>query len=408
VRIRLIGFLALLFIALTVLPASAQDAGATPPDKATGPSAQDASAPAQQAAPATPPTWSAGPIDFSGAVDGYYSYNFQHPADRTNRLYNFNIPAQQFSLSMAKLGISHSPDPIGGEIDLGFGDTFQQVNSFDNDGGFNRYVEQAFVSLKPARTKGFELDFGKFVTTAGAEVIESYSNYNYSRSLLFSWAIPYYHVGLRTSWPMGKHLTGGFQLVNGWNNLVDNNSGKTIGPNLTITYSKWAWVIDYYAGPENPNTNHGWRSLFDTTLTLTPSSKATVYLNYDYGQNRNVDATGTTTTNLSTWKGFAGALRIQATPKVAFAARGEWFNDADGFNTGTVQKVKEVTFTGEYKIIEGLLWRAEYRHDWSDQPFFLNHTCVGTAAVCPSLFSGNSTKQDTLSVAIVAFFGPKR
>jgi hypothetical protein len=410
VRIRLIGFLALLFIAFTVLPASAQDAGAAPADKAAGPSAQDASAsaPAQQAAPATPPTWSAGPIDFSGAVDGYYSYNFQHPADRTNRLYNFNIPAQQFSLSMAKFGISHSPDPIGGEIDIGFGDTFQQVNSFDNDGGFNKYVEQAFVSLKPAKAKGFELDFGKFVTSAGAEVIESYSNFNYSRSLLFSWAIPYYHFGLRTSWPMGKHLTGGFQVVNGWNNLVDNNSGKTIGPNLTITYAKWAWVIDYYAGPENPNTNHGWRSLLDTTLTLTPSSKASVYLNYDYGQNRNVNGAGTATTNLATWKGFAGALRIQATPKVAFAARGEWFNDGDGFNTGTAQKVKEVTFTGEYKIIEGFLWRAEYRHDWSDQPFFLNHTCIGTAAVCPTLFSGNSTKQDTLSVALVAFFGPKR
>jgi hypothetical protein len=410
VRIRLIGFLALLFVALTVLPASAQDAGAAPADKATGPSAQDApaSAPAQQAAPATPPTWSAGPIDFSGAVDGYYSYNFQHPADRTNRLYNFDIPTQQFSLSMAKLGISHSPDPIGGEIDLGFGDTFKQINSFDNDGGFNQYVEQAFVSIKPAKAKGFEADFGKFVTTAGAEVIESYSNYNYSRSLLFSWAIPYYHFGLRTSWPMGKHLTGGFQVVNGWNNLVDNNSGKTLGLNATVTYTKWAWVLDWYGGPENANTNHGWRHLFDTTLTLTPSSKASVYLNYDYGQNRNVNGLGTATTNLATWKGFAGALRIQATSKVAFAARGEWFNDSDGFNTGTAQQVKEVTFTGEYKIIEGLLWRAEYRHDWSDHPFFLDHACIGTAAVCPTLFSGNSTKQDTLSVSVVAFFGPKR
>jgi hypothetical protein len=408
-RIRLIAFLALLFGVFSVLPASAQQAGAAPTDQAGGPSAQDAGAPAQQPA-ATPPTWSAGPIDFSGAVDGYYSYNFQHPADRTNRLYNFNIPAQQFSLDMLEVGISHSPDPIGGEIDLGFGQAFKTFNAFDNDGGFNQYVRQAFVSIKPARAKGFELDFGKFVTTSGAEVIESYTNWNYSHSLLFSWAIPYYHFGLRTSWPMGKHMTGGFQLVNGWNNLVDNNSGKTIGPNVTITYSKFAWVIDYYGGPENSGTNVGWRHLFDTTLTLTPSSKASVYLNYDYGQNRGAvaTATGFKTDGLATWKGFAGALKIQATPKVAFVGRGEWFNDSDGFNTGTAQKVKEVTFTGEYKIIEGLLWRAEYRHDWSDQPFFLNHTCVGTAAVCPTTFSGNSTKQDTFSVAVVAFFGPKR
>jgi hypothetical protein len=207
-------------------------------------------------------------------------------------------------------------------------------------------------------------------------------------------------------------MTGGFQVVNGWNNLVDNNSGKTIGPNVTITYAKWTWVIDYYGGPENFNTNKGWRQLFDTTLTLTPTSKASVYLNYDYGQNRNVNAAGTATTTLSTWKGFAGALRIQATPKVAFAARGEWFNDADGFNTTVAQQVKEVTFTGEYKIIEGLLWRGEYRHDWSDHPFFLDHTCPILAAclVTPGFGNGfgNSKHQDTLTFAVIAFFGPKR
>jgi hypothetical protein len=394
--------IAVLFGTGWILPARGQETAS-----AANPPAQQAPAPTPAPAPAPAPTWSAGPIDFTGAVDGYYSYNFQHPADRTNRLYNFNIPAQQFSLSMAKFGIVHSPDPIGGEIDLGFGDTFNQVNSFDNDGGFNKYVEQAFVSIKPAKAKGFELDFGKFVTTAGSEVIESYSNWNYSRGLLFSWAIPYYHFGLRTTWPMGKHVTGGFQVVNGWNNLVDNNSGKTIGPNMVITYAKWMWTVDYYGGPENANTNRGWRNLFDTTLMLMPSGKFNALINYDYGQNRNVNPAGTATTNLATWYGFGPAVRIQATSKWAFAARGEYFNDASGFNTGVTQKVKEVTFTGEYKIIEGFLWRGEYRHDWSDQPFFLNHSC--TAAACGgALFSGNSTKQDTVTVALVAFFGPKR
>jgi hypothetical protein len=393
-RTRLLGLLAFLLVALSALPASAQQAG-TPPS--------------------TPPTWSAGPIDFSGAVVGYYSYNFQHPTDRINRLYNFNIPAQQFSLDLVEFGISHSPDPIGGEIDLGFGKAFQTFNAFDNDGGFNQYVRQAFVSVKPAAAKGFELDFGKFVTNAGAEVIETYTNWNYSHSLLFSWAIPYYHFGVRTTWPMGKHLTGGFQLVNGWNNLVDNNSGKTIGPNVTVTYSKWTWVATYYGGPENTNTNRGWRHLFDTVLTLTPYSKASVYLNYDYGQNRNVNGAGTATTTLATWKGFAGAVRIQATPKVAVVGRGEWFNDADGFNTGVAQEVKEVTFTGEYKLIEGFLSRVEYRHDWSDQPFFLDHTCPIPAACLVTPVGGafgnglgNSKHQDTLSVALIAFFGPKR
>ncbi len=73
--------------------------------------------------------------------------------------------------------------------------------------------------MKPPKAKGFEMDFGKFVTSAGAEVIEAMTNWNYSRSLLFVNAIPYWHFGARTSMPVSKTDTVGFQLVNGWNNV---------------------------------------------------------------------------------------------------------------------------------------------------------------------------------------------
>ena len=38
-------------------------------------------------------------------------------------------------------------------------------------------------------------DAGKFVTPIGAEVIESQDNWNYTRSILFGYAIPFYHLG---------------------------------------------------------------------------------------------------------------------------------------------------------------------------------------------------------------------
>jgi hypothetical protein len=454
-QMRSISLLSCLLGLVLVLPASGQQASPAATDQtvqasaaaaadaapATAAPAQDTQAPAATSAAA--PTWSVGPIDFSGEVDAYYQWNFNHPANRQTGLANFAIPANQFSLEAIELGLAHTPDPIGFEVDLGYGKTFQVVNSFDNDRGFNQYVRQAFVSLKPMKTHGFEFDFGKFVTTSGAEVIESYTNWNYSHSLLLAWAIPYYHFGFRTSWPMGKHWVGGFQVVNGWNNLVDNNSGKTLGVNLTGTFKKFAWVGDWYGGPENPNTNSGWRNLFDTTLTLTPSSKVSVYINYDYGQNRNFNQsflflppTGPARVafadgSLARWQGVAGALHLQATSKWAFTPRVEWFDDrsgfqmlgagADSFGTGVVsvnnivpvpQQVKEVTITGEYKVLEGLMFRAEYRHDWSNRAFFERGqpACVGfTVTTCPADFGlGNSKKQDTVALAFIAFFGPKR
>jgi hypothetical protein len=451
-QMRSICLLSCLLGLLLVLPASGQQTSAAPPDKdkteqasAAAAAAPDGPAPAQDSqAPAAAPTWSVGPIDFSGAVDAYYGWNFNHPANRQTGLANFAIPTNQFSLNMIEIGLAHTPDPIGFEVDLGYGKAFQVMNAFDNDRQFNQYVRQAFVSIKPAKAKGFELDFGKFVTTAGAEVIESYTNWNYSRSLLFAWALPYYHFGLRTSWPMGKHLTGGFQVVNGWNNLVDNNSGKTLGVNLTATTKKVVWVADWYGGPENPNINKGWRNLFDTTVTLNASSKLSAYLNYDYGQNRNYNQSfvffpdvGPSVVefrdgSLARWQGVAAALHLQATSKWAFTPRIEWFDDrsgfqmlgagADSFGTGTVsitnlapvpQQVKEFTITGEYKMLEGLMFRAEYRHDWSNRPFFEKGTpvCASpfTRTACPTDYGlGNAKTQDTVTLAFIAYFGPKR
>ncbi len=365
-----------------ILPASGQDASPTPAEPAA-------------AAPATPqagaaPTWSVGPIDFSGAVDGYYTYNANHPASMTNGLYNFNTKANQFGLSLLKLAMSHTADPVGFRVDLGYGDTMQLYSAFDNDGGFNQYVQQAYVSWKPTGGGGFQADFGKFVTSAGAEVVESYLNWNYSRSLLFSWALPYYHAGLRLSMPVGSRFTGGFQVVNGWNNLVDNNSGKTIGVTGALNLGKVTWYVNYYGGPETAGSNDGLRHLIDTTLLLTPSSKLSVYLNYDYAQDKGGGG-------FAALQGFAGAVKFQPTDKWAFTTRGEWFQDRQGFSTGTAQVLKEVTFTGEYKLAEGLLTRAEYRHDWSDQLFFERG---------PS--TGFYDSQDTFTIGIVAFFGPAR
>jgi Putative beta-barrel porin-2, OmpL-like. bbp2 len=443
-----------------VMPASAQQTSPAAADQTTQASAAATPAPPQDQAPAatpaaTPapaPTWSIGPIDFSGTIDGYYSWNTEHPASKTNELYNFNIPTNTFSLNMAKLAMSHSPDPVGFEFDLMFGNIATQIGSASgSDSFFDKNVEQAYVSLKPAKAKGFEIDFGKFVTSAGAEVIESYSNWNYSRSLLFSWAIPYFHFGLRTSWPMGKHLTAGAQVVNGWNNDFSGNSRATLGLNVMATYSKWSLMEDWYGGPDNeptattPGSTMGWRHLFDTVLTVTPSSKFSAYVNYDYGQNRNYgesfsfvlpSPTKTMTAfpnnSLSRWQGIAAALHFQPTSKWAFTPRFEVFDDPNGFAMNGVdnpsslgsnginsvpirQTVKEITVTGEYKILEGLLWRAEYRYDWSNEPFFIrgigsDSVCTGTTvAKCAGGFGlQNSKDQNTLTIAFIGFFGPKR
>jgi len=206
------------------------------------------------AAPAPAPSWSAGPIDFSGLVDGYYSLNFGHPASKNNVIRNFDVKANQFSLNFAKLTMEHTADPVGFKLDLAAGRAMEIFHATEPGGlSIYRYILQAYVSLKPAKLKGFQFDFGKFVTSAGSEVTETHLNWNYSRSLLFALAIPYYHFGVRTTFPVGKAFTGGFQVVQGWNDVYDNNSGKTFGFTGAYAWKKVTWSNVYYVPRKEPH-----------------------------------------------------------------------------------------------------------------------------------------------------------
>ncbi len=167
-----------------------------------------AAAPAPAAAPRSS-HWSVGPMDLSGFIDGYYSYQLQptrppRKNDQINQLYNFNDKTDQFELSAAKLTLNHDPDPVGAHVDFIYGRTNDLINVAGHTPAGDSYIEQAFLSLKPPKAKGFELDFGKFVTSAGAEVIEAKDNWNYSRSLLFAWR--HSLLALRRA-----HLDAGFE-----------------------------------------------------------------------------------------------------------------------------------------------------------------------------------------------------
>jgi len=388
-------------MAMTLVARAQTPAPAATAPAAAAPAATDQAAAPAAAAPAAP-TWSVGPMDISGMIDGYYSYNANQPTvdanGQINDLYNFNDKTDQFNLSAAKFSLNHDPDPVGAHVDFIYGRTNDLINAAPTNSSSAdqlNYIEQAFLSVKPPKAKGFELDFGKFVTSAGAEVIEAKDNWNYSRSLLFVNAIPYWHFGARSSLPVTKTETIGFQLFNGWNNVSKNNGGISGAFTSALTKPKYAWSANYLVGPENNNTAYGIRNLFDTTLLLTPPGKFNAYINFDFGTNR--DALSAQGDNkLNKWTGAAIAVHGQVTPTSAISGRVEYFDDPDGFQTGTRQNIAEATGTYEYKWAAGLMARVELRDDFSNQQVFHRGATDMTR------------NQFTTTFALIAFFGPKR
>src|ERR1019366_5791957 len=171
----------------------------------------DQQPPAPAPPPPAPTAWKLGGVDVSGMIDAYYSVGFNHPVGNVSGLRNFDDKANQMELNMAALTLDYGPKPVGFHVDVGVGRTFDIISATEKDVSAMRFFKQAYIDVKPASWKGLELDFGRFVTFASAEVIETPNNWNYSRSLLCVWCTPYYHFGFRATAPVGKQFTAGFQ-----------------------------------------------------------------------------------------------------------------------------------------------------------------------------------------------------
>lgn len=381
-----IGFCLVLGLAGTVLAQTPTDATAA---------ASTTDAPTMKALPSV----SSHGIDFSGFVDVYYSLAFNHPASKFNVIRNFDVRTDRPSLNMAMFTMQHAPAPIGFRIDIGGGRALKLFHATEPSAARDawEHIFQAYVSLKPTPMKGFQVDFGKFVTSAGAEVTETHLNWNYSRALLYANG-PYYHTGFRTVMPVHKNFTAGVQVVNGWNNIKDNNDAKTVGLTGALTTSKVNWFNNYYVGSEKPETvggvkmsTAGLRHFWDTVVAVNPNSTVNFLFNFDYGVEKFPGASS------AKFYGYSTAMRVMPNSRFAFSPRFDWYKDRDGFITGKAQTLKSLTVTGDWKFIEGILGRLEYRGDHSNLPFFDRGN-----------EPGSSKNQHTLLAGLILYFSPKK
>jgi hypothetical protein len=392
---------------------------------------QDAAAATPAAAPAAAPqdkptekTTIAsllGPTSVSGFVDTYYQANFNHPVDRGVDFRAFDFRSQQISLNMIELILDKAPDASGPagrtgyHVSLGFGDGMNVVNAAD-PAGFAQYLKEGYFSYLAPIGKGLQLDIGKYVTPMGSEVIESKDNWNYSRGLLFTYAIPFDHFGARAKYTFNDKYSVTGYFANGWNNIVDNNSGKMYG--MTFSWNptkKVSFAQTLMAGPETSgsgvfgqdssgkilNVNDIWRQTWDTVVTYNPTSKISFMANFDYGRGDRTFAPNPSELTPAPlnppvyWTGGAGYAKYAIDANDYVAGRYEYFEDHDGFMTGTPARTHFHEFTATYQrtIATHLLTRLEYRRDMANQPVY----DIGT-------FPTGIKYQNTVSLGLIFLF----
>jgi hypothetical protein len=349
---------------LTTTAATHTDSGKTPAEIA------DSTA---KAAAAALPKWF-DDLAVNAFVSSAYEYNANRPTSGATSYRVFDYSDNSFNLDVAELVVqiaASKPNDAGFRVDLAAGNSIPQITKTQDQTAAEFNLQQAFASYIVPIGSGLRFDVGKYVTHLGYELIEGYDGYNdnYSRSILFGYAIPFTHTGAKASYAFSSKVAGMVEVVNGWDLLRDNNRSKSVGAQLTLTpVAPLQVLLNWIGGPELANNNHSNRNVFDVVAIFKPTNVLTLGVNGDYGKEN-----GTSLVNPgsdATWKGIAGYATYALTNKFSVALRGETFHDEDGVRLGTGAKaiLSEGTITPSYKFTEHVLLRAEARYDKANQP----------------------------------------
>jgi hypothetical protein len=194
-------------------------------------------------------------------VDGYYAYNFNNPVGRVDLLRAYDVLSNEFSLNQASVILERAPDlgagrRWGARLDLQYGqatDTLQGNPANEPRPQIYRNIFQAYGTYIVPLGKGLTVDFGKWSSSLGIEGNYTKDQVNYSRSFYFDF-LPFYHMGIRASYPINDQLTLNYWVVNGTNQVEATNGfkdqlfGFTAKPRKSIN-----WTTSYYLGQEHPD-----------------------------------------------------------------------------------------------------------------------------------------------------------
>jgi len=308
-------------------------------------------------------------VSVHGSLDAYATFNpartSSNPAP--NELYAFETQANGASVSLAKVTIERKVAPVGFRLDVGFGSTIDIINSTDAAAGHDvvRNLEQAYIAW--AATPSLTLRVGKMLTHHGFEVIESQANWNYTHSLLFTFAIPFTQTGIAADWAVSDVVQVSLYVVNGLNNTFETNAFKSPGlqivckpmPALALTQNFSAF--DEQLGDAGGLARFDLAVyLFDTVATYVISDAFEIAANSDLGYDASLPSD-------NVFAGVAAYGRWHASTRSALSARAELFHDNDSPALGILLPMKgdlvEGTLTLSYAPAEGLLLRAETRFD---------------------------------------------
>jgi hypothetical protein len=341
-------------------------------------------------------------VTFGGFVDTYYAWDFGRPptVDRSfagGALFTTQ-PARhnEFNVNLAFLEAKVTANRVRGRLALQAGTSVQSNYAGEPTKGqiqgpaLAQHVQEAVAGVRVA--SGVWVDAGIFFSHMGMESWISRDNPTYTRSLVAEYS-PYYQSGVKFTWTPSSRVTAQLDVVNGWQNISENNSGKGTGVRVDFAPAPGA-AVSYYNFFSDEAGNR--LRTFNGVGTKWTGGPVTLLAEFDIGsQARSANDGGT-----ATWYGAVGVIRLLLNSNVAAIGRAERYDDKDKVIVATGSDARGNS-NGPLRANGGsvgldvalqsrVLWRNELR-------VFSNHR-----AIFPNGTATAATRTNALAVTSLA------
>lgn len=321
-------------------------------------------------------------VAWSGFVDSYYAYDFGRPANFDRVLTTQAARHDEFNINLAYIAAALTSDRIRGRIALQAGTSVQANYASEPAVGslsgatLSRHIQEATAGARLAPS--LWIDGGIYFSYIGWEGWISRDNPTYTRSLVAEYT-PYYLSGVHLTWQPrfgaagsahqpravgSTPLTIQLHVMNGWQNVSENNHGKAVGLRVDWQVSP-SFSVGYgnFIGNERPQGTPAATRVFNQVMLKAGWGRLAVQGQADYGREGGHD-----------WYGLVAVGRETVAPIVALSLRVERYSDphqiivVTGIPSGL--KATGASIGLDVGRTDELLWRTEARALRATSPLF--------------------------------------
>ena len=309
-------------------------------------------------------------LTWGGFIDGQYAFDFNNPPNGDRSFSTQPARSNEFNINLAFIEAKLETEKTRSRFALQAGTSVQSNYSSEPSRGsvsgpsLSRHIQEARIGY--AISKSTWIDAGIFFAHVGSESWISKDNLVLTRSLVADYS-PYYLSGVKLTHVLSERVTLQLLVVNGWQNVSENNSDKTIGTGIEYVSDSWSVAYNTLVGREvSPDLNGTPRSSesrnFHNLIFKNRGSAHWEWITqFDFGFQKKPTSSGE-----SQWSGASIMGRYAINSEQKLSIRAESFQDLDQSVLVTNTANGFDGFGGslgfDQSLEEGILWRTEIKY----------------------------------------------